>query len=104
MLYTPQVNFEESSLLFIEALADLTANGHYPRSDDVTGQNTFRQRKEQVVRLDHNDLGPAKAVSTFLRLISHCIEKVSNRSICMVFYPYFNKRAFCMTEGTYWPE
>ena len=59
------VNFEESSLLFIEALADLTANGHYPRSDDVTGQNTFRQRKEQVVRLDHNSLGPAKAVSTY---------------------------------------
>ena len=31
--------------------------------------------------------------STFLRLISLCSEKVSNRSICMEFYLYFNKRA-----------
>ena len=37
-------------------------------------------------------------------VISLCSEKVSNRSICMVFYPYLNKLAFCMTKGTYWPE
>ena len=42
--------------------------------------------------------------STFLRLISLCSEKVSNRSICMEFYLYFNKRAFGMTKGSYWPE
>eukprot|EP01048_Picozoa_sp_COSAG05_P015639 COSAG05_NODE_1906_length_3849_cov_63.156800_3_plen_197_part_00 len=30
--------------------------------------------------------------------------KVSNRSICMEFYLYFNKRAFCMAKGTCWPE
>ena len=29
---------------------------------------------------------------------------VLHRSIWIVFYLYFNKRAFCMTEGTYWPE
>ena len=42
---------------------------------------------------------------TFLRLIiSLCSQKVSNRSIWMVFYLYFNNRAFCRTKRTYWPE